>query len=558
MKKILTIALATSSIAMLSAATLTVTSLADDDSEGTLRTVVAGAVDGDVVVFDDSLSGGTIEIVHRSHADWAIPVNASITIMGPEDKSIIIDGGYDGGIDSGSRIFAVNNAEVSLTCENLVLQNANGRDWGSSIYYGGAIYSEGDVFLENCTFASNRVAAITINGRKSIIGGAAAHVLGSLTVNNCEFIKNESFGSYMQGGLLTVTGENISIKNSKFLNNRATSHNAGIAVHDTVSNVVIENCEFNGNVAGANGCLGAIVHVVHNASADIFIKNSIFRNNGFSGSGAHGAVLYAEAGTCKFKFLNCEFSGNRSGGTTAGAVRLNSSSACVFVNCTVADNSASSHGGGLDLRCAAHLVNCTITGNFLTNPGDRTASAGIYHDNNTLKLLNTAVIHNFYTPNSEYVATQGNIYKAVSANDLAVRACLADGSVEPGETELFASYKMVDTIYKWWSEDTEICTYAAPVSVPALNTDEKRSRVVEIAKLGPLDGKGLLVKMTDDLSYIAYSADKGITWTTFYGEEDGSAKLLLQDQRGVSFSEKRVPIGAAAFDAPLATIILIL
>lgn len=82
MKKFLTFALATSSIAMLSAATLTVTSLADDDSEGTLRAVVAGAVDGDVVVFDDSLSGGTIEIVHRSHADWAIPVSASITIVG--------------------------------------------------------------------------------------------------------------------------------------------------------------------------------------------------------------------------------------------------------------------------------------------------------------------------------------------------------------------------------------------------------------------------------------------------------------------------------------------
>jgi hypothetical protein len=63
--------------------------------------------------------------------------------------------------------------------------------------------------------------------------------------------------------------------------------------------------------------------------------------------------------------------------------------------------------------------------------------------------------------------------------------------------------------------------------------------------------------MTDDFSYVAYSKDRGATWTTFYGEESDGAKLLLHDQRGVQYSEKRVPIGAAAFDFPLSTIIII-
>ena len=179
------------STALLFGETLIVSSVADDNSAGTLRYVLANAKDGDVVVFDDSLKGETIKIVKREHADTAICINASVSIIGPEDKSITLDGGYSNDQDTGSRIFALTNSVATLTCKNLIFTNAQGRDWGSQVNYGGAIYADGNVVLENCSFFGNRVGEIKIGG-KSVRGGAAAHVLGNLTVNNCEFIENKA------------------------------------------------------------------------------------------------------------------------------------------------------------------------------------------------------------------------------------------------------------------------------------------------------------------------------------------------------------------------------
>ncbi len=99
-------------------ATLVVTSL-DDDGPGTLRAVVASAQDGDVVTFADSLRGGTMTIVHRGHADFGIPVSASISIVGPEDRSIALDGGFDwssGNNDQGSRIRPGATGQPSRFC----------------------------------------------------------------------------------------------------------------------------------------------------------------------------------------------------------------------------------------------------------------------------------------------------------------------------------------------------------------------------------------------------------------------------------------------------------
>lgn len=184
------------SAALLFGETLIVSSVADDNSAGTLRYVLANAKDGDVVVFDDSLKGETIKIVKRSHADTAICINASVSIIGPEDKSITLDGGYSNHQDSGSRIFALTNSVATLTCKNLIFTNAQGRDWGSQANYGGAISALGDVSLDNCFFISNRAETVTITARqRDEAGGAAVRAKGNLTVNNCYFEGNSTAGN---------------------------------------------------------------------------------------------------------------------------------------------------------------------------------------------------------------------------------------------------------------------------------------------------------------------------------------------------------------------------
>ena len=71
------------------ASTLTVTSLADDGSAGTLRDLCASAADGDEIVFDASLAGRTIAI---TTASGPIEITKALSIVGPADAPITIDG----------------------------------------------------------------------------------------------------------------------------------------------------------------------------------------------------------------------------------------------------------------------------------------------------------------------------------------------------------------------------------------------------------------------------------------------------------------------------------
>ena len=66
MKRVLPLLLLSPALAH--AATLAVTSLADDGSAGTLRAQVAAAAAGDTIEFDASLAGGTIALATASGA----------------------------------------------------------------------------------------------------------------------------------------------------------------------------------------------------------------------------------------------------------------------------------------------------------------------------------------------------------------------------------------------------------------------------------------------------------------------------------------------------------
>ena len=538
------------------AATLVVTSL-DDDGPGTLRAVVASAQDGDVVTFADSLRGGTMTIVHRSHADCGVPVSASISIVGPADRSIALDGGFDWSVDDndqGSRILVCDDATKSLRCENLVFRNANGRDWGSQIANGGAVYCAGDATFLGCTFVSNRAASTTINGNQSACGGGAMKTEGNLVVSNCTFVGNCAPTPPSWGGCIYAAGPSATIRDCSFDHDWSESYTGGIHLPATVRNATIEDCSFLDVRGGGNNCRGAAIYSLMASGSALHVERCVFRRCGFVAIGAFGGAIYA-GGDGDVRLVDCEFSGCR-GSSFGGAVRVEDGTA-VLANCTFAGNAAAKHGGGFYLRNgSAWLVNCTFAGNALTDPSDHSQSGAIYHGGRPLSLLNTVAVHNYWTKDSSGTAEQKNVANSIAAATLAANASLADGSATDGETELFASYGTIAeaTIH---SGDDGVVAFAAPVPVPLLNEDARRSRVVEIAKGGPLDGKGHPVRHSADWSAIAFSTDGGGTWTAFRGSADDATILLDRDQRGVAYSLRRTPIGAAAFESPAETLLLL-
>ena len=542
------------------AATLTVTSLADDGSSGTLRAVVASAQDGDVVTFSEGLRGGTMTIVKKGHADTGIPVSASISIIGPADRSISLDGGFYGSnsaADIGSTIFQSTNPDVSLVCENLVFQHANGRDWGSAITYGGAVLCEGNATFRNCTFASNQVASVKINGRRTYYGGAI-DIGGDLIVENCRFVGNTGPNSPVRGASILLRGENAAIRGSTFDDERTSSYCGAIYLSPTAKDVTVENCMFSRTRAGGKDCIGSAILSDMDSGAVLRIEGCVFRNCGFNTTGARGGAI-GQNKAAELQILDCEFSDN-AGSSYGGAIRAEKGTA-VLVNSTFTGNAANSHGGALDLRGTSWLVNCTVVGNFLVHVSDHSASAAIYRGSYSISLLNTVAVHNYYNKSSTAGMTQGNVANSVNAATLASRASLGDGSAANDETALFASYGTAASATIHYGSGGTI-TFDSPLPVPLLNDDERNTRVVEIAKGGPLDKTGYPVKHSADWSAIAYTTDGGSTWTALRGNAEDATILISQDQRGVEYPFSaatglpKTSIGAAAVKRPVGTLVL--
>src|SRR5271169_1412617 len=82
----------------LTPSTLTVTSAADDGSNGTLRAVIGAASPGSTIVFDEALNGQTISL-----SLGQLSVNKSLDIEGPGARHLTISG------NAASRVFDISN-----------------------------------------------------------------------------------------------------------------------------------------------------------------------------------------------------------------------------------------------------------------------------------------------------------------------------------------------------------------------------------------------------------------------------------------------------------------
>ena len=183
------------SCAVLSAATITVTS-ASDSGVGSLREAVASAGEGDTIRFDPTLSGSTILLTSE------IAIDSVLTIIGPGADQLTLDG------SGNSRIFQIST----------------------------------DVRIRGLTFA---------NGFSTSLGGAIFSFFGTLVVDGCYFVDNTSSGS--QGGAIMTNVGALEVYNSSFIGNTAW---IGGAIRSGSSTVYIERSTFHDNTGSSGG--GAI------------------------------------------------------------------------------------------------------------------------------------------------------------------------------------------------------------------------------------------------------------------------------------------------------------
>ncbi len=292
----------------LTANTLTVTSCADDGGAGTLRSVVSGAADGDVVDLS-GLSCGPILLTNGvipSYAD-------SLTIVGSGATSTVISGNNADRVFAqyGYTAFVLRNLTVrdgvnavagyhlaggacivsnsTVTLDHATVRNCKAVGEGA---YGGGILATG-LLMYTSTLSDNTAQGSSLTTLTASYGGGAVAYRGTLalydsTVSGNRAVPDPSnhYGSYDTGaGLFSDDGGYV--LRSTINDNYTDGTGGGIAAHGALS---VSNSTISGNTAtkkGGGGIFAPRDGLVITAST--IADNAAARGGGVYGSGLLGA-----------------------------------------------------------------------------------------------------------------------------------------------------------------------------------------------------------------------------------------------------------------------------
>jgi predicted outer membrane repeat protein len=314
------------------AATITVTSLLDDNAGCTLRNAVRSSSEGasvggcaaggasNTIVFASSgtitLNGAALNIYHNSLN--IVGNGAAATVIDAQNLNHVFDN-LDPGVP----------AAISIAWQNLTIKRGNATSAGV-----GAFSSAGAIFVDTRTTAT--LSNCVVSGNQAQSSGGAIENRGTLSINDCTFDSNAAAG---QGGAIRNIGT-LSISGSTFSTNNANSG-------------------------------GAIWHSSGSASQTLTVTNSTFVGNSAATSG--GAIAADDTSSIGSVTLShVTVTGNVSAGS-GGGVYTNNGAKFTVDRTILALNSASTGpdcaaGAGNSLTSAGYSVFGTLVGCPVTGP----------------------------------------------------------------------------------------------------------------------------------------------------------------------------------------------
>ena len=253
----------------------------------------------------------------------------------------------------------------------------------------------------------------------AVNSGASKHSVFTIAADNAVEIYNldiygGSVSAICNQGVLLM--ENVDISKAYAGNNNAAGNTMGGAIYSNKV-LVLKNCDLSLNASNSHG--GAVSSV-----GMMSAENCSFTENRTLGNNTNGGAIY--------KY-------NANGLTNA----------LYLSNCAVADNTATSRGGGIcNWNSDAYIANCTIAG----NSGKANVGQGydaVYNSNSYI--VNTIIADNFYVTGSEKNArdltgTRNYLYNsvygyAVSTPMSASNCKTVEYSQENGSSGIFADYR---------------------------------------------------------------------------------------------------------------------
>jgi hypothetical protein len=198
----------------------TVTSLADDGSLGTLRSVMTAAASGDTIVFSVT---GTITLTQGY-----LEISRNLTISGPGAANLAISG------NNVSTVLYVDGG-VTATVSGVTIENGSGNADANGD--GGGIFNNGTLTVNNSTISSNYVSGGSAGG-----GGIAN--IGTLTLSNSTLSGNHANTNASGAGIYNAG--TATVINSTFSGNHANLFGGGIQNNGPLT---MSNSTLSGNVA---------------------------------------------------------------------------------------------------------------------------------------------------------------------------------------------------------------------------------------------------------------------------------------------------------------------
>jgi hypothetical protein len=276
-----------------------------------------------------------------------------------------------------------------LTMQNSQLEGNNAASYGGAIYNqsvltltgstlkynvsvdgGGAIQNYAQGYVADSTFVSNTAGTT---------GGALNVSVGTAVITNSSFLSNVAM--FHGGAINNHTGATLSIFGSTFTANQANGgFGNGGAVTNDASIMSITQSIFDGNSASSFG--GAI-----EGNGPMAAWDNIFTNNGSGDSG--GAFSISAAGTTVF-ITDTLFEGNLAG---AGGGIVVFTGTVHIANTTFFSNAVNNNGGAIR-NAGGEII--AVNSTFVANKALFTNAGGIYNCNTncSITLINSSIAQN--------------------------------------------------------------------------------------------------------------------------------------------------------------------
>ena len=281
-----------------------------------LREAIDRAADGDKIVFDSSLTGGTITL-----NGGQLEISKCITIDASEIGGIAINASEE----NGPFILSAGTEKKPVELIGLTLTGG-----------AGGVTNDGIGHLVSCIITEN--------------GSTGVYNSGILELTHCDILHNGEFGIYNTG---TLTASDVTI-----VGHRARDGWGGGGICNEGGHVSLTACTISENSA-----LVLAGGIWNWSGGTMTLEDCVVSGNSAQNVGGGGIYNGWGGSACTMTLINCTVAENNSGSQGGGIVNSDGCNITIEGS-SISENTARGGAGVLNAGGTAELTGCTVTNNI--------------------------------------------------------------------------------------------------------------------------------------------------------------------------------------------------